>query len=115
MLITGAAQAREEVAAEDLHVAGEHHDVDAARQQLQHAAPPPAPCRPGSTGTWWKGTPTARASGSRSGWLETTATTSASSSPRRQRHSRSTRQWSRRETRIAMRRRWPQKRSSHSI
>ena len=39
----------------------------------------------------------------RSGWLETTSAMSASSSPRRQRQSRSSRQWSSRETRSATR------------
>src|SRR4051794_18362653 len=39
----------------------------------------------------------------RSGWLEATSGMSASSSPRRWRHSRSTRQWSSRETRIPTR------------
>ena len=43
----------------------------------------------------------------RSAWFEITATISASSSPRRQRQSRSSRQWSWRETRIAMRCRSP--------
>ena len=35
----------------------------------------------GVTGTWWNGSPCARATGSRSGWLETTAAISARRSP----------------------------------
>ena len=45
-------------------------------------------------GTWWYGTPNAATAGSRSGWFEITPTISQSSSPRRQRQSRSSRQWS---------------------
>src|SRR3712207_3542276 len=44
-----------------------------------------------STGRWWNGTPWASARGARSGWLETTSGTSASSSPVSQRQRRSRR------------------------
>ena len=101
MLIAGHPDAREEVAAEDLHVAGEHEQLGAAREQLEHPllrgrlVVLGAPARGGRAS---RPRPPPR---SRSGWLEITATISASSSPRRQRQSRSSRQWSWRETRIA--------------
>ncbi len=53
-------------------------------------APRPRACRRGLTGTWWYGMPKPSTSARWSGWLETTSAMSASSSPRRWRHSRST-------------------------
>src|SRR5579884_2443047 len=58
---------------------------------------------PSSTGTCVNGTSNIRTVSARSGWFEITATTSAGSSPRRQRQRTSSRQWSWRETRIASR------------
>src|SRR6266540_778056 len=55
------------------------------------------------TGMWTKGTPKDRTSAARSGWLEITSPMSTRSSARRQRHNRSSRQWSYRETMIATR------------
>ena len=65
------------VVGEHLHVARQHHQVDArARRRARAAAPRRRPWSSGVTGTWWKGTPYDAASGSQSGWLDTTPTTS---------------------------------------
>ncbi len=66
-----------------------------------------SPFRSGVTGTWWYGTPNGRTCFSRSGWFDTTATTSASSSPRCQRQRRSSTQWSWRDANSATRWRAP--------
>ena len=83
MLIAGIPTRSRNAAAEDLHVAGQHEQLRPARQQLHHRAPRPPALPPAATGTWWKGTPAASVSRSRSGWFEITATISVSSSPRR--------------------------------
>ena len=73
MLITGTPSALEEVAGEDLHVAGEHDEVDvAAAARAARASASGLP--PRSTGTWWYGTPKPSTSARWSGWFETTST-----------------------------------------
>ena len=83
---------------QDLHVAREHDEVERGRRAAP-ASPPPPRLRLGRDGHVGNGTPKPRDVRSRSRWLEITSTMSASSSPLRQRHSRSSRQWSSRETR----------------
>ena len=94
---------REERRREDLHVAGEHDQVDACRRAARAARAPLPAWSSVVTGTWSNGDAEARRLGARSAWLETTSGMSACSSPRRQRHSSSSRQWSSRDTRIATR------------
>ena len=116
MLIAGIPTRVEEVAAEDLHVAGQHEQLGVALRAARASPPRPAACALLCTGHVVVGDARRhRLVARRSSWLEMTATISASSSPRRQRHSRSSRQWSWRETRIAMRRRSPHQRISQSI
>ena len=90
-------------AGEDLHVAGQDHQVDVAAQQVELPRPPPQRGSPCVAGTWRKGTPNGRTCSARSGWLEITITTDMSNSPRRLRHNRSSRQWSSLDAMIATR------------
>ena len=78
----------EEVAGEDAHVAGEHDEVAVALAAARAARARSGTARGG------RGCRSRRRRARWSGWLEATSVISASSSPRRWRHSRSTRQWS---------------------
>ena len=97
------ADAVEELAGEDLHVAGEDDEVAVPAEQLEQPRlrlglrVRRRPARGGRA----RRAPRRRAR--RSAWLEATSTSSASSSPRRRRQSSSSRQWSSRETSTATR------------
>ena len=116
MLITGTPSALEEVAREDLHVAGQHHQVARARRAARAARSSASGLVAARDGHVVEGDAERRRrrlagpSGSRP-----RARSSPSSSPRRQRQSSSSRQCSSRETRIATRLRLRRRRQRHSI
>ena len=94
MLMIRPVQRLAQVVGEDLHVAGEHHQLDMLGARPAPAAPPrPAGLVSFVTGIWWKGIPYEPTSSAKSGWLETTAAISTGSAPIRERNSRSFRQW----------------------
>ena len=98
------AAGRQEFGREDLHVAGQHHQVDRMlASRAPRPAPPARPWRPWSPAGDETGCHGTRPWRARSAWLEITSGISASSSPASQRQSMSIRQWPCFETRIAIR------------
>jgi hypothetical protein len=59
----------DEVVAEDLHVAGQHHQVDPLGLEQLDQAGLLAALSPSTIGTWWNGTPKKRQVSAWSGWL----------------------------------------------
>ena len=115
MLIAGMPTRSRKLAAEDLHVAGQHEQLGVAVEQLEHrrlGALLAALLAPGRGGR--EHPPRLSRPRGRGGW-RSPRRSRASSSPRRQRHSMSCRQWSWRETRMAIRRRSPHQRISQSM
>ena len=99
-----AAQRRAGVVREDLHVAGEHDEVDLELvDEVEQPALGVGLARRPVTGMWWNAMPAASTTDRRSSWLDTTAGMVIGSVPTRVRNRRSLRQCPKRDTSTSVR------------